>query len=179
LPRVTRSTRSRRYAEDIPEITLVEEIVIDPKFGTLAPRAEVVEEEEQLSVVGQLLRDFDRQDREAAEAAATAESAALAASRPVLEPASEAPQNPHQTEAILPTIQASEAPREANETAKDDPPPPCVPFHRRAESLRQKKSAKKLTRNKQIAIVRGFREYPGRAIRETRCAEGWRKAQAN
>jgi len=61
LPRAaspSRSNRSRRYDEDIPEITLVEEIVIDPTLGPLAPRAEVFEEQERLSVVGELLRDL-------------------------------------------------------------------------------------------------------------------------
>jgi hypothetical protein len=36
-----------------------------------------------------------------------------------------------------------------------------------------------LTPTARIAIVRGFREYPDRAIRETQSEEGWRKAQAN
>jgi hypothetical protein len=36
-----------------------------------------------------------------------------------------------------------------------------------------------LTHTARIAIVRGFREYPDRAYRETKGAEGWRKAQAN
>jgi hypothetical protein len=177
LPRTTapsRSTRSRRYAEDAPETTLVEEIVIDPKLGTLAPRAEVLEEEEHLSVVGQLLRDLDREqeEREAAKAAARAQSDALATPPPALEHAVEAPENPNQTAVILPTIQASEAPKQASEHPNEIAKRTCAPHRHHAKTLRQEKSAKKLTRSAQIAIVRGFREYPDRAIRETRCAEG-------
>jgi hypothetical protein len=115
LPRPSRTARQSRYSgrtirdeEDIPETTLVEEIVIDPKLGTVAPRAEVVEKEEHLSIVGQLLRDFDRQygdeeEREEAEG----RSEALAAQPPALEQLGEATQNPRQTDAILPTLQAT------------------------------------------------------------------------
>ena len=106
--------RNERDEEDIPETTLVEEIVIDPKLGTVAPRAEVVEKEEHLSSIGRLLRDLDRQqeeeEREEAEAAAEAaklRSDALAAQPPALEQSGEAPQNPHQPDAILPTLQAT------------------------------------------------------------------------
>jgi hypothetical protein len=116
LPRDARSARQNSYngrsrdEEDIPETTLVEEIVIDPKLGTIAPRAEVVEKEERLSIVGQLLRDLARQDeeeeREAAEAA-KGKSEALAAQPPALEQLGEAPRNPHQADAILPTLRAT------------------------------------------------------------------------
>jgi hypothetical protein len=120
LPRATRQSsyngrsryngRTSRDEEDIPETTLVEEIVINPKLGTVAPRAEVVEKEEHLSSVGRLLRDFARQDeeeeREEAEAAKR-RSEALAAQPPALEQPGEATQNPRQTDAILPTLQAT------------------------------------------------------------------------
>jgi len=119
LPRPTRQStyngRSRyngrtiRDEDDTPETTLVEEIVIDPKLGTVAPRAEVVEKEEHLSVVGQLLRDLDRQQEEEREEAEAAKrrSEALAAQPPALEQSGEAPPNPHQADAILPTLQAT------------------------------------------------------------------------
>jgi hypothetical protein len=191
------SGRTLRDEEDIPETALVEEIVIDPKLGTVAPRAEFVEEEEHLSSIGQFLRDHDREEeereeeREEAEAAAAKlKSDALAVQRLALKDAGEAPQNSNQTDAILPIIQAheddpaqaSEYPKWANEdpsAQKNIAAPTRIPLHRHAKPLRQKKSAKKLTRTARIAIVRGFREYPGRAIRETRGAEGWRKARAN
>jgi hypothetical protein len=129
LPRPTRSTNQSSYngrsrysgrtirdEEDIPETTLVEEIVIDPKLGTIAPRAEVVEKEEHVSIVRQLLRDFARQEeeeeREEAEAAKR-RSEALAAQPPALEQLGEAPQNPHRPDAILHTIQASTTPNKA------------------------------------------------------------------
>ena len=119
LPRPTRQStyngRSRyngrtiRDEDDTPETTLVEEIVIDPKLGTVAPRAEVVEKEEHLSVVGQLLRDLDRQQEEEREEAEAAKrrSEALAAQPPALEQSGEAPPNSHQADAILPTLQAT------------------------------------------------------------------------
>src|SRR5271170_354420 len=122
LPRPTRTARQSTYngrsryngptirdEEDIPETTLVEEIIIDPKLGTIAPRAEVVEKEEHVSIVRQLLRDFEREDEEEREAAEAAKrkSEALAAQPPALEQSSEAPQNPHQPDAILPTLQAT------------------------------------------------------------------------
>jgi hypothetical protein len=181
LPRTTapnRSTTSRRYAEDAPETTLVEEIVIDPKLGTLAPRAEVREEEEHLSVVGQLLIDLDREqkEREAEKAAARAQSVALATPPSPLEHAVEAQENPmenpNQTAVILPTIQANEPPKQTREHPKDFAKRTCAPLRHPAKPARQEKSAIKLTRTAQIAIVRGFREYPDRVIRETRCAEG-------
>jgi hypothetical protein len=53
----------------------------------------------------------------------------------------------------------------------------ALPAHTRPST--PENQPKKLTRLPRIAIVRGFREYPGRAVRETRSAEGWRKAQAN
>jgi hypothetical protein len=128
LPRPTRTARQSSYngrsrysgstirdEEDIPETTLVEEIVIDPKLGTIAPRAEVVEKEEHVSIVRQLLRDFDRgyygeddeeEEREEAEAAKR-KSEALAAQPPPSEQSGEAPQDPHQPAVILPTLQAT------------------------------------------------------------------------
>jgi hypothetical protein len=209
LPRASRATgrssynpRSRysgstiREEEDIAEVTLVEEIVIDPKLGTLAPRAEVVEKEEQLSVVGRLLRDLKRRSEEEDEEreeyekaeAAKLKSNALAKQRLALDDAREL-QNTSQTAAIVTTIQAEQDPNQAAESLKHAYEHPKDPKniapqsrdsnHRCAKPLRQKKSPKKLTRRAQIAIVRGFREYSDRAIRETRCAEGWRKAQAN
>ena len=124
LPRPNRSTRQSSFngrsryngptirdEEDTPETTLVEEIIVDPKLGTIAPRAEVVEKEERLSIVGQLLRDFAREDEEEEERAeaeaAKRRSEALAAQRPPSEQLGEAPQNPHQAAAILPIIQAT------------------------------------------------------------------------
>jgi hypothetical protein len=98
LPRATQSragssstSRSRHtgrlldYVEPTPEPGIIEEIVIDPKLGTLAPRAEIVEAEEKLSVVGQLLRRFElerqQEEREKAEAAAATTRAAEAATK--------------------------------------------------------------------------------------------------
>jgi hypothetical protein len=177
LPRAappSRDTSRSRYdgrsrdSKDTPETTLVEEIVIDPKLGTIAPRAEVVEEEEEdLSVMGKLLRDLN-----VARTAFKAASDALTTTHPVLEHAGETPQDPRHADVIVPTLQA----REDTEGAAQITPTAPQPF---AERTATRKSAKKLTRTARIAIVRGFREYPGRAIRETRCAEGWRKAHAN
>jgi hypothetical protein len=196
LPRETastRSTKSSRYDEDIPETALVEEIVADPKLGTIAPRAEVVKEEERLSVVGQLLWDMDRQAEEEQEleqrkerrereeriaqlkeeriAWLNSHTLADQSIEPDLE-VSKAPQAPSEIAAILPDIQASKAPKNIAKHIR-------VPLRTHTRPPRQKKSAKKLTQTARIAIVRGFREYPGRAIRETGSAEGWRKARAN
>jgi hypothetical protein len=141
LPRATQSragssstSRSRyrtlRDEEDLPESTLVEDIVIDPKLGTIAPRAEVAEAEEKLSVVGQLLRDIklenERKEREKAEAA-EAESEAQgarpapepgAAPFPALEDTGKPPQRPYQADEIIPIIQACEEPRHARHALK-------------------------------------------------------------
>src|SRR5271168_976924 len=43
----------------------------------------------------------------------------------------------------------------------------------------RKNRARKLTYGAQIAIVRRFREYPGRVVGEIRHTTGWRKARAN
>jgi hypothetical protein len=211
--RSTYTSRSRyrtlRDEEDIPETTLVEEIVIDPKLGTIAPRAEVAEAEENLSVVGQLVRRFElerqQEEREKAEAAAKAESDAarpapepgapqLALSlpkSPALEDIGEAPQRPHQADEIIPLIHASEEPRHASQIPKLSNPRrrrktsrnracyAAIALPANAGPPKPEKSTEKLTRHPRIAIVRGFREYPGRAVRETQSAEGWRKAQAN
>jgi hypothetical protein len=209
LPRATQPTRATghssynsrsRYTgrtirdeEDIPGTALVEEIVIDPKLGTVAPRAEVVKEEERLSVVGQLLWDMDRvaeeeheleqrkERREREERIAqlkeertvwlNSHTLADQSTEPDLE-MSKAPQAPSEIAAILPVIQASKAPKNIAKHIR-------IPLRTHTRPPKRKKSAKKLTRTARIAIVRGFREYPGRAIRETRGAEGWRKARAN
>ena len=209
LPRATQPTRATghssynsgsRYSgctlrdeEDIPGTALVEEIVIDPKLGTVAPRAEVVKEEERLSVVGQLLWDMDRvaeeeheleqrkerrereeriaQLKEERTAWLNSHTLADQSTEPDLE-MSKAPQTPSEIAAILPVIQASKAPKNIAKHIR-------IPLRTHTRPPKQKKSAKKLTQTARIAIVRGFREYPGRAIRETRGAEGWRKARAN
>ena len=193
LPRAPRSTRQSSYngrsryhglttrdEEDSSQDTLVEEIVIDPELGAIAPRAEIVEAEEKLSVVGELLRDLDRQEEEreaaealeAAEAAARAESDTFANPRPALAFPVEAPQNSGQTAALLPTLRAAEDPKSIPHRARvrQQPPP---------KRTTPKKSPEKLTQTARIAIVRGFREYPDRAIRGTRSVEGWKKARAN
>jgi hypothetical protein len=185
LPRATppsRDTKPRLYSygepndEDSSETSLVKEFIVDPRLGALAPRTEIVEEERKLTVIGQLLKDL----HERRAATAKAESDALATPPPALEHAVETPQNPRHADAILPTIQAREETREDTrkdkEVAAEITPTGLQPL---AERTTTRKSARKLTRTARIAIVRGFREYPGRAIRETRCAEGWRKAQAN
>jgi hypothetical protein len=198
LPRAT--TRSRytgrsRDIEESPETMLIEEIVIDPELGTVAPRAEFTEAEERLSAVALLLKEIeredyqDRQDREeqerrrdeakAAEVKPDRKPDRLDAPRPALEDAEEAPQSPNPAGAILPTIQAAEAAKQPTEAPKSLASRQRTRLRRRAKPPASKKSAKKLTRTPGIAIVRGFREYPGRAVRETRHAEGWRKAQAN
>ena len=94
----------------------VEEIVIDPQLGTLAPRIEVGKAqvpEERLSVVARLLRDTDPRLDEIPgaprPASGTWDSTASPgrpriAGAPALENAAEA------TQEILPTLQATEAP---------------------------------------------------------------------
>jgi hypothetical protein len=176
------ATRSRytgrsRHVEESPETTLVEEIVIDPELGTLAPRAEFTEAEERLSAVALLLKDIerqdrqDRQDREEQERLRQNEEAKMRSSdtldTPALKDAAEAPQNPNQADTILPTLQAAEAPKQPAEAPKNLTSRQHTRLCRRAKPSPSKKSAKKLTRTPGIAIVRGFREYPGRAVRET------------
>jgi hypothetical protein len=204
--RSTHNSRSRyrtlRDEEDLPETTPVEEIVIDPKLGTLAPRAEVTEKEEHLGTVGRLLRDLALQQQEEAGKRTATESdtadepqSAAVDAHPAPEPCApqralsspndpphvvaKAPQRPHQADEIIPTLQASEEPRHTRHAAKlpafrkprktprsrasltaITPPAPSRP-------PKPKKSTEKLTRHPRIAIVRGFREYPGRAVRET------------
>src|SRR5216683_2157200 len=97
----------------------VEEIVIDPQLGTLAPRIEVGKAqvpEERLSVVARLLRDTDEllnQEAGAPRPASGTWDSTAASGRPRIagapapENATEAPQN-HTTE-ILPTLQATQA----------------------------------------------------------------------
>jgi hypothetical protein len=203
LPRPARSTgrssyngrgrysgRNRWEEEDVPETTLVKEIFLDPKLGTIAPRTEVVEEEEKLTVVGQLLRDIklrreEEEQHEKAEAAKL-ESEALTAQPPALEHSGEAP---HASNAILPILQAHEDPKRHGESpkqvAKARSGPQNIASHAQCPHITtqsppsERKSPKKLTHDARIAIVKRFREYPDRAIRETRSTEGWRKAQAN
>jgi hypothetical protein len=189
LPRAARATersynsrsryRTLRDEEDTPETTLIEEIVHDPKLGALAPRAEMAPEEEKLSTVGRLLRDLkldserkEHERAEAAEAGPKAESDTLAAPIPSPERPAKAPQRPHQADEIVPIIHACQVEKHVARHRPTTPQP-------RAERITPEKSAKKLTPTARIAIVRGFREYPDRAIRETQSAEGWRKAQAN
>jgi hypothetical protein len=47
-----------------------------------------------------------------------------------------------------------------------------------AKPPKLEKPPQKLTHTPRIAIVKRFREYSGRARRETKGTEGWRKAQA-
>ena len=85
--------------EDTSETTLVKEFVVDPRFGILAPRTEIVEEERKLSVVGKLLKDLaENRVRETAAPAAKADSEASATP-----PTPEPPTQP----TILPSLQAT------------------------------------------------------------------------
>jgi hypothetical protein len=203
LPRPARSTgrssyngrgrysgRNRWEEEDVPETTLVQEIVLDPELGTIAPRTEVVEEEEEekLTVVGQLLRDIklhEEEEHHQKAEAAKLESVALTAQPPALEHSGEAPHNPN---AILPILQAHEDPKQHGESPKQvnkarngpkniEPSVQCSHITKQSPPS-ERKSPKKLTHGARIAIVRGFREYPDRVFRETRSVEGWRKARA-
>jgi len=85
--------------EDTSETTLVKEFVVDPRFGILAPRTEIVEEERKLSVVGKLLKDL-AEDRVRKTAAPAAKAASEASPEP---PTPEPPTQP----TILPSLQAT------------------------------------------------------------------------
>jgi hypothetical protein len=144
LPRVTPSgpaPKRRLYSysdyleadkEDTSETTLVKEFVVDPRFGILAPRTEIVEEEMKLTVVGKLLKDLaEDRVRETAERAAKVESEA-SATPPTPEPPTEAAILPSlqataaspMTRAILPTLQASDAARREHRTLHAPTAPP-------------------------------------------------------
>jgi hypothetical protein len=59
------AARHRKHEDEVPET--VEEIVIDPQLGALAPRAEIGKEEKPLSVIGALLQKMMTKDQQAAE----------------------------------------------------------------------------------------------------------------
>ena len=110
--------------EDTSETTLVKEFVVDPRFGILAPRTEIVEEERKLSVVGKLLKDLaEDRVRETAPPAAKADSEASATpptpeppTQPTILPSLQATAASPMTRAILSTIQASDAARREHRT---------------------------------------------------------------
>jgi hypothetical protein len=92
---------------------------------------------------------------------------------------------------ILPTLQAtattpSSVVLERNKAPRH--PPLSVPNRRHrcksvlsrpSHATNTEKTTRKLTQTTEIAIVRGFREYPDRAVRNIEGVEGRRKAQAN
>jgi hypothetical protein len=118
--------------EDTSETTLVKEFVVDPRFGILAPRTEIVEEERKLSVVGKLLKDLaENRVRETAAPAAKADSEASATpptpeppTQPTILPSLQATAASPMTRAILPTIPASDAARREHRTLHAPTAPP-------------------------------------------------------
>jgi hypothetical protein len=82
LPKPQPASRDRKHEDEVPET--VEEIVIDPQLGALAPRAEIGKAEKPLSVIGALLQKMKN-----AEPADSSESS--------------------RASSIIPTLQAAEA----------------------------------------------------------------------
>jgi hypothetical protein len=155
--------------DPIPQSQLVEEIVLDPELGPIAPRTELNEAKQYQSPVALLLKKMLEPNEE--EKARAADPA----TRPT----------------VIPTLQAT-ASLQPERSEGPGPLPLRVPnrCHPRKSALSRsfrtvhrptntEKTTEKLTQTAGIAIVRGFREYPGHAVRETRSVEGWRKAQAN
>jgi hypothetical protein len=162
------STARGRYTtrtpdpEPIRQSELVEEIVLDPELGPIAPRAELDEAKQYQSPVALLLLKMAQKTEE--------EKA---------DPS---------TNTVLPTLQAtattpSLAVAERSKEAKLLPVPntchQCESVLSRPPQATTEKTTKKLTQTAGIAIVRGFREYPDRAVRNIEGVEGRRKAQAN
>jgi hypothetical protein len=158
LPRATQPSHA---AAPLRDAAPVEEIVADPTYGTLAPRAEVAPPEKRTSIIAELFEQFARDEAEAAaaEAADAAESKELALAQT----------------AILPSLQAQHAGPERQKTCRKARPNrhPVSPG-----TIRIEKSGKKLTQPARIAIVRGFREYSDHVVGETRCVEGGEKPRS-
>jgi hypothetical protein len=172
LPRDPQPTRPSRYGQtrfEGPETALIEDIEADPTLGTLAPRAELnTTERRSQTIVGRLLEELDREEAlEAQQRAQQQEAHPQEAQQPQTQP-----QTPDPEPTILPTLEAHHSgPGKLHRHRKSGPRTSSTP-------ISPEKSQEKLTRQRRIAIVRRFREYPDRVVGSSRNAEGGSKAHA-